>query len=459
MKERSETWKLIIVAVAVVMATPGVLSMNTSVEEPLAPCCPPNVWGYAYFGSVPMEGKTLLAQIDGVSYGMCQTYFNGTYPAGIFTIDIWGDDTTPDNVKTGGEMNDLIVFAYTEGDRTYFADFTTTWIPGRFNVYPINFTFSPDWPFQLKINEICTDDGSGLQYVYIFNPSTDPVDLGEYYFEKDTASGYDGDTFPLSGTVGPQSDIRIELGSTGFINTTGDELKLVFDNANPNIAGGHDIVVDRVEFGNIPTEPENTTMPNAAAPPAGWSIKRVPDGMDTDDCSADFRLRWAVQTYYIPVDTGPNLVSLPLEVEDECILCVLSSVNWLYAEWYDAFNDTDHWKTHLRFRPMVLNDLRAIDHTMGFWLTVPFPQALAVTGNVTASTTIPLRAGWNYVGYPSLSTRPVSMALAGTGYDAVEGFDGNAPYRLSPLSDSYIMKPGEGYRVHVPADVDWVVDW
>ena len=48
---------------------------------------------------------------------------------------------------------------------------------------------------------------------------------------------------------------------------------------------------------------------------------------------------------------------------------------------------------------------------------------------------------------------------AGTGYDAVEGFNASHPYRISPLADTYLMQPGEGYWVHVPADTTWVVDW
>ena len=55
--------------------------------------------------------------------------------------------------------------------------------------------------------------------------------------------------------------------------------------------------------------------------------------------------------------------------------------------------------------------------------------------------------------------KSISDALAGTGHDGVEGFNATAPYLLIPLDDSYMMKPGEGYWVHVPADTVWVVNW
>jgi hypothetical protein len=70
------------------------------------------------------------------------------------------------------------------------------------------------------------------------------------------------------------------------------------------------------------------------------------------------------------------------------------------------------------------------------------------------------RAGWNLVSYPSLTPMDIATALATTGYDLpVEGFNASAPYRISPLVDTYMMQPGEGYWVHVPADTVWVVDW
>lgn len=100
---------------------------------------------------------------------------------------------------------------------------------------------------------------------------------------------------------------------------------------------------------------------------------------------------------------------------------------------------------------------------MGFWIHLTSNDgdcALTVgEGTEPVSTSINLQAGWNLVGYPSLNEKPVSDALAGTGYDSIDGFNASAPYHITPLSDSYMMKPGAGYWVHVPADTVWVVDW
>jgi hypothetical protein len=83
-----------------------------------------------------------------------------------------------------------------------------------------------------------------------------------------------------------------------------------------------------------------------------------------------------------------------------------------------------------------------------------------IGGPIQSSTAIQLLAGWNLVGYPTLRQLTISAALSGTGYDRpVMGYDPGAPYRISELADSYVMQPGEGYWVHVPADTIWVVDW
>ena len=37
--------------------------------------------------------------------------------------------------------------------------------------------------------------------------------------------------------------------------------------------------------------------------------------------------------------------------------------------------------------------------------------------------------------------------------------DTSEPYHIKEVGPSYVMKPGEGYWVHVPFDTVWVVDW
>ncbi|MDD4308378.1 MAG: hypothetical protein PHU53_06185, partial [Thermoplasmata archaeon] len=72
--------------------------------------------------------------------------------------------------------------------------------------------------------------------------------------------------------------------------------------------------------------------------------------------------------------------------------------------------------------------------------------------------TIPLYAGWNLVGYPTQTTETVGNALWGTGADRVEVFDPISPY-IKEAGATYVMKPGEGYWIHVSADSTWTINW
>lgn len=165
--------------------------------------------------------------------------------------------------------------------------------------------------------------------------------------------------------------------------------------------------------------------------------------------------------YSIPLHEGWNLISIPYDQFDPGIYTVLSSIagKWdctmTYSETYQ-----NKWISNSVYRPDQLDDMSLITHVIGFWINVTEPgQSLIVEGIDPGVTNIQLYAGWNLVGYPTLMPRSVSSALAGTGYDAVAGYDGLDPYRITPLTGGYMMQPGEGYWVHVTSDTTWTVDW
>jgi hypothetical protein len=130
---------------------------------------------------------------------------------------------------------------------------------------------------------------------------------------------------------------------------------------------------------------------------------------------------------------------------------------WDYAMAWDSA--TNRWISHIDGRPPVFNDLTDISNEMGFWLHTT-ENARFTTAGYIVNTSINLTAGWNLVGYPTLNnTETVENALRDTGADAVMVCDPAEPYRIKEVGPTYVMKPGEGYWVHVPADTVWVVDW
>jgi hypothetical protein len=161
---------------------------------------------------------------------------------------------------------------------------------------------------------------------------------------------------------------------------------------------------------------------------------------------------------YVNLTTGWNLVSLPLVQEDTAVSKALLSISGKYdiVKYYDSQDSADPWKS---YRPDGLKDLTDINHRMAVWIHAVQPCTLTVYGDIPPSTIIPLYAGWNLVGYPTQdSSKIVSTAFAGTGYDIVEGYQSTSPY-IKVLVDGDKMVPGQGYWVHVNSDTTWTINW
>lgn len=168
----------------------------------------------------------------------------------------------------------------------------------------------------------------------------------------------------------------------------------------------------------------------------------------------------APDTYNIPLVLGWNLISIPLDLSSHSIDDVTASIagKWDYILTYEP-GVPDPWLSNSTAKPDSLNDLNTMDIKHGFWINVTDTgQSLDLTGFAPYSTTISLKAGWNLVGYPSLTPRQVQDALAGTSYTEVERQNTSMPYNVEPMAASDMMGPGEGYWVKVSTDVDWTVN-
>jgi parallel beta-helix repeat protein len=170
--------------------------------------------------------------------------------------------------------------------------------------------------------------------------------------------------------------------------------------------------------------------------------------------------------FQIPVVTGWNLISIPhLQLNPStptALLDINGNTLWDRVFWYDSSNMANRWMLYNTEWPPIWNDLRYVNRTMGLWINITKvgDGYLNISGYSIPTTSIPLRAGWNLVGYPTLATNmTVANAFGGTGADIVEAFDQNATYKTRVVGPTYLLKPGEGYWVHVPADTVWTVNW
>ncbi|MCK5039003.1 MAG: hypothetical protein KAS16_07885 [Thermoplasmata archaeon] len=172
---------------------------------------------------------------------------------------------------------------------------------------------------------------------------------------------------------------------------------------------------------------------------------------------------WSFSVSYsitIPLNTGWNLISIPLILPDNNITEVLSSINgsWTKVFYYDASDVYSHWRLYSTTRPDIYNDLRYLDHEMGFWIYCTRMDNLSISGCAPQHTVIELRSGWNMVGYPSMNEMTVAEALAGIQDPMLEVCDTHYPYDLRDLAADDMMEPGKGYWVYVDSHVIWIID-
>jgi hypothetical protein len=182
-----------------------------------------------------------------------------------------------------------------------------------------------------------------------------------------------------------------------------------------------------------------------------------------DNCTNQLDYSWnftVLALYGIQLHEGWNLISVPFVQVNTSIKEVLRDIDgkWDFIEYYDSANGD--WKSYATFWPESLNEFDEINNTMAIWINITEPNVnLTSRGIISTYTEIQLKAGWNFVGYPTQTTETVANALWGTGADRVEVFDASDPYRLKEVGATYVMKPGEGYWVRVPANSVWIVDW
>jgi len=152
----------------------------------------------------------------------------------------------------------------------------------------------------LVINEIDYDQPSSdtAEFVEIYNPGPEPVDLFEYRLEFWNGSNNTlYNAFSLVGTLAP-GDFHVVCGSATTVPNCDQDVSPdsnLIQNGAPDavVLTRLTVIIDAVSYeGDVPGYVEGS---GAGADTANLfeSINRYPDGVDTDDNSADFYLRCA----------------------------------------------------------------------------------------------------------------------------------------------------------------------
>jgi len=164
------------------------------------------------------------------------------------------------------------------------------------------------------------------------------------------------------------------------------------------------------------------------------------------------------------MELGWNLISVPVRLPSNAIDVVLQSImSDCSSVWaYEAMDTGGEWKRYIKDAPGFLNTLETIEAGRGYWIQMDDPADLTLDGNEVAIEPIPLKPGWNLVGYNSLTARPIeevspSVCNSVWTYDAKD--DEWKRYIVGGTANNLeIMEPGKGYWMNAAANYTWDVN-
>ncbi len=183
------------------------------------------------------------------------------------------------------------------------------------------------------------------------------------------------------------------------------------------------------------------------------------------DISKEITITLFYQNTFMFLEQGWNLISLNRIQPYLALEAVLQSIDGKYdaVQWYNSSDPMDPWKHYHISKPSQLNDLKNLDHTIGFWIHITSPGGTTFILNgslISSPQCIPLRKGWNLVGYPSLSNKNRTNALNNltfdTHVDAIWTFDSKYQKWMEIKENDY-FEVGKGYWIHAKSDCVWEV--
>jgi hypothetical protein len=162
---------------------------------------------------------------------------------------------------------------------------------------------------------------------------------------------------------------------------------------------------------------------------------------------------------------GWNLVSIPFIQSETDLGKVLSPISGSFdaVQWFNTADNYDHWKHNSTSKPPRLNDLDALDHTVGFWIHVTEPRGVLfefLGEEPIQNQNISIYIGWNMVGYPSFTSynRTVGMNNLNftTDANAIWSFNA-AAQKWEYIRDIDCFFNKRGYYLNSNVNEEWEV--
>ena len=156
-------------------------------------------------------------------------------------------------------------------------------------------------------------------------------------------------------------------------------------------------------------------------------------------------------SFTLKLDKGWNLISIPMQPENNSINFVLAPIDGKYL-------DVAAWNGKWIYRSYAygdwFGDLSEIEVGRGYWLNMKENANLTIEGTIVSNLDIPLKKGWNLVGMPALE--PVPLPELNINYKDIATYENKWIYRSYAYGDWFgdlsELAAGNGYWVNVNED-------
>ena len=187
-------------------------------------------------------------------------------------------------------------------------------------------------------------------------------------------------------------------------------------------------------------------------------------GATTPNINAQLAL--APDTVNINLVSGWNLVSLPLLLDDNSTTSAFATISGNHE---DIFSFEAYLAQPWKLYNPPIDEIISVSTELGYWIEMTAADTLSLTGGHPLETTIDLYEGWNLVGYPSVTSKPVGTVLneisgkyslvwqykATDTADPWKAFNPSVPTSLNDLNN---MEPGYGYWIYMTEDATLIVE-
>lgn len=116
----------------------------------------------------------------------------------------------------------------------------------------------------------------------------------------------------------------------------------------------------------------------------------------------------------LSLSQGWNLISFSCLGDDTNIKLFFNNATFINDSFkaifsYDVNDVNDPWKSYNPYLPnWTIQDLSYISRRRGYWIYFENQSNLIINGSLKTPTLIYLKKGWNLLGYPSLTNKPIN---------------------------------------------------